>query len=424
MNRRALARVSVAVLTIVAGAWWLSLEVAAALPAPAVAAPVVPPEAVVVAALPVAGPSDPPVDAAVAGEPVDAGRLAEVEIEVFEDGVRQVGSRVELEGPAGRSEGRPLDIMGIARFTLVEGLWRITSPDRRNVVIPPYDGGSRDDWAHEAQLAYTTPLEVRAPLTRFRLELPRVHLVRGRVLSVKGEPVVGAQVALVRSERFGWAVRTDWGGAFKFETEAGPVTLYARLGTSRSVPRALTAPGEQDLVLEPWTWLRVNLIGPGSGPACVRVQHRGDFVTEATSAFPIEVPVGHLELLTRRLVRGRLFSARGEADVLDDGADVDLYFKPSQPIRGRLLDASGRAVAGVDVRITEVDVTKPTDGGVTWNNSTTSNSVGQFSFSPASLDCADPVYQLAVALPWRTTRQVLVRLDDAPLEVMIEPAGQ
>ncbi|MDP1826076.1 MAG: hypothetical protein Q8L48_22615 [Archangium sp.] len=442
MNRRALAWLSAAVVAIVTGAWWLSAEVAAPLPVPVVVPLVVPPPPVAIAAPPAPTPSPEPVDAAVAKEPLDAGRLAEVEIEVYDDGVRQVGIRVQLEGPGGQREGRPLDIMGVARFTLVEGSWRVTAPARRNVSVVS-DGGNHFDELRALALARTTPFEVRAPVTHLRLDLARRRTVRGQVLDVKGRPVAGAAIDLIqevpRTRDLDLAIRlrgtaavTDAVGRFEFEADTESVVIQAWSGNSRSLPRLVKAPGERTLVLEPWTLLQVKVVGAGNAPACLRVTRRGEFVAEGSSDRPIEVPEGAVDIFAIRSAWGRAYSGRTEAtraEVEDGEALVRL--KAVQPIRGRLVDASGWPVPGVTVSVGAVDPASAEmlpDGGVVWppapraGASAVSGRTGEFSLTAAA--CDDPTWLVMAGGAWRTTRQVLVGLDDAPLEVPIEPVPQ
>ncbi len=443
MKRRALAWVSAVVLAIGAGAWWLSAEVAAPLPVPVVVAPVVPPPSVVIAAVPEPTPSPQPVAAGASAGPVDAGRLADVEIEVYDDGVRQVGIRVELEDAGGRREGRPIDIMGVARFTLEEGAWRVTSPARRNVVLPRYDGGSRSDWANDADLAYSTLFEVRAPLTRLRVDLAPRRVVRGQVLDVKGRPVSSAAIELIREaphardldlviELRGTVASTDGQGRFEFEADSESVVIQARSGSSRSVPRAVSAPGERTLVLEPWTLLRVKVVGPGNAPACLRVTRRGEFVSAGASDRPIEVPEGSVEILAMRSALSRGYSGRAEATPAEvEGGEALVRLKPIQPIQGRLVNTSGWPVPGVPVNVGAVDPTSAAmlpDGGIAWPPSprpaasSVSGLTGEFSLTAAA--CDDPTWLVTVGGGWRTAHQVLVRLDDAPIEVVIEPSHQ
>lgn len=437
MSRRALALVSAVVMSIGVGAWWLSAEVAAPRPIPVVVAPVVSPPSVVIAA-PEPTPSPHPVDAGAPTGPVDAGRLAEVEIEVYDDGVRQVGIRVELEGPGGQREGRPIDVMGVARFTLEEGAWRVTSPKQRNVALPRYDEGSRSDWVNEAHLAYSTLFEVRAPLTRLRVDLAPRRIVRGQVLDVKDRPVSSAAIELIReAPRIrdldfviglrGTVAFTDGEGHFEFEADSESVVIQARSGNSRSVPRVVKAPGERTLVLEPWTILRVKVVGPGSAPACVRVTRRGEFVAAGASDSPIEVPEGSVEILAMRSALSRGYSGRAEATLADvEAGEALVRLKPLQPIRGRLVNASGGPVPGVTVSMRAVDPTRAVmipDGGIVRPaSSSVSGPTGEFSLTAAT--CDDPIWLVTVGGLWRTAHQVLVRLDDAPIEVVIEPTHE
>jgi hypothetical protein len=54
--------------------------------------------------------------------------------------------------------------------------------------------------------------------------------------------------------------------------------------------------------------------------------------------------------------------------------------------------------------------------------SSVSGVAGEFNLTAAT--CDDPTWLVTVGGLWRTARQALVRLDDAPIEVMIEPSHQ
>ena len=428
MNRRALALVSVVVLLIIAGAWWLSAEEPAA---PVVLAPTILDERPAAPPLPLQNVVA-PVAAVVAPLPVavDAG-LAEVEIEVFDDGVRQVGIRVELEGPGGHT-GRPVDIMGFARFTLQEGSWRVIQPERRNARVAPVGGVS---WAENQaawRLARTTPFEARGPLTRLRIDLPRVLSVSGRVVDATGRPVPGADVAwsLFDFDRGRGFAQTDALGRFELETTEENVMVRARLGPARSAPQPVKAPGTRELVLEPWTRIRVAVSGPGAGPAMVRVIQRGVLVAAASSDEFLWVPLGPVDVLARRNRGGRIYSGKTAFKVTQETDRVEVSLAPSPPLRGRLVDGSGNALGGLSVEAAEIELDDRPElprglaSRLVTVASTTTNALGEFSLAPALRSSAEPVYLVTVTGLWRTQRQVMVSLDDAPLEIVVEPRTQ
>lgn len=436
MNRPALALVSAVVVLIAAGAWWLSSGEVAEAPAPAVLEQIpssrgLPLPMDPIASAPTTPPAQPPPPAH-----TDAGGLADVEIEVVDDGQRLVGTRVELQGPGG-IVSRPTDVMGFARFTLEEGLWRVTQPRRRNVKLPRVEGESWRDQSKWAALelahrqAYTTPLEVRAPLTRLRLELPGLRELRGRVIDQRGNAVFGAEVTCRASEieLASIVTRTGPSGTFSCETRGDQVFVQASLGEARSPMRSVRLPGAAELILEPWARLRVDVMGLDDGPSGVRVYQGGSFATEGSSEEPLLVPLGNVDLLARKSARGRAFTGRAFAKVMADQKNhVVVYLQPSPPLRGRLVDAGGRPVAGVEVRADEIDMTTTAelpDGGVFWrvfaSGSTTTNHAGDFSLSPPLRCCVDPIFRVTVLGLWRASRHVLVRFDDAPLEVVVEP---
>lgn len=430
MNWRALALVGAAVVAIVAVAAWLSAEVAAPLPVPVVVAPDVPPPPVVIAPPPAPTPSPEPVDA---GVDAGAAALAEVEIEVLEFGQRLVGARVELEGPGGRV-GRPTDIMGFARFTLAEGTWRVVQPERR-ARVPRIDGGGWRDIERALEQARTTPLEVRAPLTRLRIEHHAFKRVQGRVVDLRGRPVLGATITSRRYELDADAIvgLSGGDGSFGFETEDDPVLIQAHLHRARSTLRSAGA-GETTLVLEPWTTLKVQVHGPFSDvPAHVRVVHRGEFAAGGRSDEPILVPVGALELLARRGASGTVFSGRASTTTTmwrdEHEAHVSLSLTPA--LRGRVVDTRGHPMPGITVVTRELDFTAQlqlVDGGAPateeiYGPSTVTDPLGEFKLPWPGLRSAVPVYMVAATGLWRTTRLTLVGLDEAaPLTVEVAPA--
>lgn len=409
MNRRALALVGAAVV-LIAGGTWLLLASEVEAPTPVIEAQVPPaPPALPIAHEPVAA-----VIALPRAEAVDAGVLAEVEIEVVEGGKQMIGVRVELEGPSGRV-GRPTDVMGYARFTLEPGAWRITSPRRRLTRATAVDGG-RD--------TFSTPLEVRAPLTRFRLELPVIHLVRGRVIDLQGAPVPGATVKWAPAEFVGVdETLSDTFGQFTLKTLAEKVLVEARLGQSRSIRRSLGVEGNITLTLEPWTPLQVDVTGGGAEVARVRVFRNDEQVAEGLSTERLWVPMGELKVRARRKWRASIYSGMTSIVLKPQMVAItEVALSPSPPLRGRVVNAAGLPVPGLSLEVRELErreegtevVVVDILHGLTGHQ-------GEFSIVPSVSRSVDPVYLLSVAGLWRTTRQVLVRIDDAPLEVAVEP---
>lgn len=417
MNRRALALVSVAVLLIAGGAWLLlrdeetpiaSVEQVAPAPAP----PAVETVNVVTQVEP------PPV---VAVEPIDAGVLAEVEIDVLEGGQRQVGVHVALEGPGGLVS-RPTDIMGYARFTLQPGQWRITSPRRRLSSRP--DGGAVD-WAS----VLTTPLEVTAPTTRFSLHLPEIHKVRGRVLNLRREPVPGAYVTWTPSVTYfaREQIRANELGEFTLETTAQSVEVQAESGLTRSIKRSVSVSADLTLIIEPWTRLRVKVSGPAGDRARVRVMQNNEVVATSVGEEALWVPLGPLNVLARRNADGEVFTGKASVTAKDGPTnEVEVFLTPAPPVSGRLIDPLGKPIGGLAVAIQEQnpvqDPKNPLIMKFGSGASTTTNHLGEFQLKPALARSADPVYQLEVQGLWRTKKRVLVNLGDAPLEVEIVPA--
>lgn len=436
MNRRGLAWVGAAVLAIIASAWWLSAE-QAALPLPAVAPAVVsrvPERPLAPPGEPAPAPAPKPADAAVARSAADAGpgSLAEVEIEVFENGQRQVGAHVELEGPGGRVS-RPTDIMGYARFTLAEGPWRVTAPERR-ARVPRIDGGNWHDVELALERARSTPFEVRAPLTRFRIELHAIKQRRGHVVDQRGRAVPGAVITSRRYELDADAIvgvsRGD--GSFVFDTEDEPVFVQAHLEQAHSTLRVAGAE-DATLVLEPWTRLTVSVTGPFSDvPAHVRVLHRGEFAAGGRSDQPLLVPVGALELLARRGFEGAVFSGKASTTTVPrrEGNTAEIRLAPAPPLKGKVVDTAGNPVPGITVVTRELDFTSQLqlpDGGSPaaediYGPSTVSGPLGEFRLPWPGLRSAAPVYLVATTGLWRTTRLTLVGLDEAaPLMVEVAP---
>lgn len=418
MNRRAIAWVGAVVLVIIALTWWLTPEEPLAAEPTRVVEPIALPASSVMPPLPSLEPNPPVLEVPPTVAIVDAG-WAEVEIEVVENGVRQVGTRVEIDGPGGRA-GRPTDVMGFARFTLQEGPWRVTQPARRGVSVS-YDGGSRADFAAASLLARTTPFEVRAPLTHLRLEVPRALIIRGRVLDLKGRPVAGAEV----SDQVNALTVSDALGQYTLEVTGEKVSVQARLGSSRSILKSVTAPGERDLVLEPWTLLRVEAL-TGSKPRLARllVLQHSVVVATGVSETSLWVPMGPLEILARRNAKGGVLTGKSTVTASEVTDIVQVFLAPSPPISGRLVDLAGTPLAGVTLEATELRPEVP--GGVVarlgGGVATTTSPRGEFALAPALGDSADPVYLLTITGGlWKTTRKVMVRIDDGPLEVTAEP---
>ena len=429
MNRRALAWVSAAVVAIVAVAWWLSANDAVAptrvaeqskRPATPVQAPVIP----VVPSTPILPELEP-----IAPVIPDAA-LAEVEIEILEGwGKKAIGVHVELEGPGG-AVSRPTDIMGYARFTLPTGSWRITAPGSRRVFRMPSDGEIPWDWHATLEQSRSAPLEVTAPISRFRLLLPTVWRVGGRVVDSEREPAPGATVSWAPFGPLDTRV-TSTDGSFTIETTEETVLVQAKRGSARSRSRAVS-PREHSvtLVLEEWTQLKVDVNSSGGDRGRVRVLHRDELIAHGSDDEPLLVPVGHLTLLARRNVRGHVHAGKAEIDTkaeIINHVEVDL--SPTPPLRGTLVDGEGRPMAGLGVFVREVDPTTialRSNGGVQPPRaaaSTITNHLGEFTWMPHLTRSADPVYQVMVVELWRTQADpVLVRLDDAPLNIVVEPA--
>ncbi len=416
MNRRALAVVSVAVLSIAAVTWWLLPGDAEVVTGPSVSEPevVAPP---LLPDEPAAALMPDPIEDAPWPSPRAAavGVLAEVEIDVVEGGKRQVGVTVELDGPGGRVS-RPTDVMGYARFSLQPGPWRITKPRRRLPRAP--EGVIGTEW--------TTPLEVVAPATQFTLHLPEIHQVRGRVL--KREPVIGATVswspALERSEG---RTATDARGEFTLTTTAESVEVSAQSGRARSLTRSLSVTTDITLVIEPWTRLQVKVTGPAGDRARIRVIQNNEVVATSVGEEPLWVPLGGLNVLARRNAEGEVFTGKTSVTAKEGPPnEVEVFLTPAPPVRGRLIDPLGKPIGGLTVAIREQnpvqDPKNPLIMKFGSGASTTTNHLGEFQLKPALARALDPLYQLEVQGLWRTKKRVLVNLGDAPLEVEIVPA--
>ncbi len=439
MQQRAVIGVIAVVLLIIACAWWLSAQ-AEVVDVPPTSPPLVERAEPPTIPVPVAVPSLPePVVVQPAAAP-DAG-LAEVEIEVFEGPKHLVGVRVELEGPGGRV-GRPTDIMGFARFTLPTGAWRITKPEPRKPQVVPYDGGSRQDWGEAWERAQTTPLEVTAPLTRFRIELPVVRKLRGLVVYANMQPAAGADVSWAPFGSLESTV-TDTTGVFTIETTEEALPLQAKRGSAHS-PLRTASPGQPlKLVLEEWTQLKVDATPKKGGCLFVRVMHRDEIVAVGCEDEPMLVPVGHLSVLARKNIRGRAHSGRARIDALAGLENhVEVELSPTPPITGTLVDAAGKPMPGLGLHIRQVELRTLADAAGTRAPQTTltallrradggvpplaatirTNYLGEFEWMPAIDRSPDPIYQVLVVELWQTKADpVLVKLDDAPLSIVVEP---
>lgn len=419
------------VAAIVGGAWWLSASPVEVLPPPPVG-PVVPAVEVlpVVAVAPVVVSPPPGVEAP------DAGAMAEVVIELVQNGQQLIGTRVELEGPGGRVS-RPTDVMGFARFTLPTGSWRIIKP-RLPARAVAYDGGSKRDWDLAVEQTTTVPLEVVAPLTQYRHELPSLWRYRVRVVDGRGAPVTGASVVFGSTSL---QALTGALGEATFEATERAIQVQARLGDSRSIVRALTPDRLVTLVLEAWTYLDVKVKGPAGASSFVRVMHRDEIVNAGLLGEPMPVPVGSLSVLVRRKVKGSVISGKARIDTREGQLNVlEVELTPAAPITGKVVDGSGRPLPGVGVSFREVTLPvsdsdalieaieyqalAQRDGRIArLPASTRTDASGAFSWMPDLSRSADPLFQVIVVETWRnSTDPVLVRLDDAPLIVEAEPA--
>lgn len=443
MNRRGVALVVVVVLAIGFGAWWLSslpVEVNSSPPAPiAERVEVQPPP-------PIQPPPPEPVVMSpprVLAEP-DAGMLAELEIEVVQNGEQLIGVRVELEGPGGRVS-RPTDVMGFARFTLPTGSWRITEPALPERIVP-YDGGSYDDWAAAIRRTTTAPIEVTAPLTRYRHLMPTLGKFRIRVVDERNQPVIGAEIGFggfgISEKKF-----SDHRGELTVETTAEVLQVQARSGSRRSMLRTATAKEVTTLVLEEWTQLKVDTTPTSGGCLYVRVMYRDEVVAVGCFSESILVPVGNLSVLARRNIKGSTYSGRARTDTKAGIENVlEIALSPTPPITGRLVDATGQPMPGLQVLVRLVQFVDARDLGALeaqqhrepilnavvrrdggfvgrFAGGTRTNRLGEFSWAPGVGGGPDPIFQVMVVGLWQTKADpVLVKLDDAPLEIEVEPA--
>lgn len=108
---------------------------------------------------------------------------------------------------------------------------------------------------------------------------------------------------------------------------------------------------------------------------------------------------------------------------------MEIELKRTPPISGVLVDAAGNPMRGLGVAILEVDPTTVMlrgDGGIgaqLASVTTRTNERGEFSWEPRAITSPDPLYQVAVVELWQAKADpVLVRLDDAPLSIVVEPA--
>jgi hypothetical protein len=162
----------------------------------------------------------------------------------------------------------------------------------------------------------------------------------------------------------------------------------------------------------------------------IRVLHREEIVAVGSSDEPLLIPVGHVSVLARAKVLGRMHSGRAEFEARAIGENVvELALKPTPPISGVLVDSSGHPMPGLAVAILEVEPTTVMlrgDGGIgaqLASATTRTDDRGEFSWMPRNVSNADPLYQVAVVELWQAKADpVLVRLDDAPLSIVVEPA--
>jgi hypothetical protein len=287
------------------------------------------------------------------------------------------------------------------------------------------------------------PLIVTAPLTRYRVELPTEWVLRGRVVDRNNHPVVRAEVSWAPFGNLDQTV-TDMQGEFSIRTTEPALRVRASRGATRSMLRS-AGPGQPlTLVLEEWTQLKVTSTPDSGGCLFVRVMHRDEIVAVGCDGEPMLVPVGQLSVLARRSIKGRALSGRARIESragIENRLEVELG--PTPPITGTLVDSSGNPMPGVALHIRQLEWLEPraalgfpgeepalnallrrADAGVPALSATTrTNNLGEFSWQPTFGRTPDPIFQVVVLEMWQARADpVLVKLDDAPLSIEVEPA--
>lgn len=229
---------------------------------------------------------------------------------------------------------------------------------------------------------------------------PRIE-VAGTVVDATGQPIPGALLAITLPGDT--AVRT-WltlsGDDGRFGFDSAPAVPGARLQTQHrgrlGDDRPLPAMSSHDLIVrlldqprqEP---VRGTVFGPDGAPvaaASVRVA-ASDTVTGADGTFSLAVPEGESRVTPLLVYAAGLQPLRVDAWCAQDGrpvGELTVLLKTAQPLRGRVVDANGRAGADCFVTLadpTPLDANQPGDAFVeNWSGGTRvlTDAAGAFCF--------------------------------------------
>ena len=312
---------AVAVLVIVAVAWWLvrddEVAVVPAVPELAVEPPsVTPPQQPAV---------EPPKVAVVAEVPApDAGVVASAHDVIFDvrrDGVYAVGLRVTVSQGTERESGL-VNVMGGLTLPLRPGTWTVHNDD-----VTPREFEVTD--------------ETKLVALEQRVSRP----VGGRVVTVAGALVPGIEVRVGDAR-----VRTRGAGRFSTTTSARQVDVYVRDGDRMSATKRVEPPVDDvELVVEDLYPLELDV---GARVANVSVSHRlGAASVSCDETCTVKVPTGDYRVVAISRRRGTVLMARAEGTQGQKGDHRVLSFSPAPPVTGTVTNSAGAPLADVLLRM-------------------------------------------------------------------------
>lgn len=381
---------AVAVLVIVAVAWWLvrddEVAVVPAVPELAVEPPsVTPPQQPAV---------EPPKVAVVAEVPApDAGVVASAHDVIFDvrrDGVYAVGLRLTVSQGTERESGL-VNVMGGLTLPLRPGAWTVHNDD-----VTPREFEVTD--------------ETKLVALEQRVSRP----VGGRVVTVAGALVPGIEVRVGDAR-----VRTRGAGRFSTTTSARQVDVYVRDGDRMSATKRVEPPVDDvELVVEDLYPLELDV---GARVANVSVSHRlGVASVSCDETCTVKVPTGDYRVVAISRRRGTVLMARAEGTQGQKGDHRVLSFSPAPPVTGTVTNSAGAPLADVLLRM--VPALAATDSS-SWV--AISKRDGSFSFDNGTRGSTfepgwnSPSWRIEAVAPWHAT-PVYVSFGDAPVSVVAE----
>jgi len=356
------------------------------------------PAGVAIAQPPAAGP-----------EPRDAG-ASEVEmlVEVFgahgHEAARELRFSTRYDGGRGSYGWLTTDVMGFGRISLPPETYEI-EPETDPSVVTVTPGLQK--------------------LTLRVVPVPEPALISGTVTDERGRPLERAEVHIVEpSPRRGpstFVTLTKPGGVFAHEVRSAAVRVQATLDGKSSGWRLVPA-GTTDLRLS------IRLVTGGvrfyvrKGPQHgVHLQLQEPYDVRDVPLLPRQVTpvaVGHTVVRARALVDGVLWTGRTEVDVREgEITQAAIPMERSRGLQLRVVDRSSTPIAGATVHLTHLAF----GDAPRLDFAALADRAGELEVVPQRLESYDPLYQIEVQGIWRTEKQTLARLGDAPVTVRVRP---